>query len=219
VALLLSASLARAQTPTYDDVVVGQVPLDAGGTMPLFTDIHLPAANAPTPMVVYIHGGSWLTGDHNGVPAPIHALLGMGVAVATVGYRHSDQAIFPAQIHDVKGVVRYLRANASTYNIDPERIGCWGVSSGGHLALLMATSGGSAELEGTVGGNVGVSSRIAAVVDYFGPTDILNMNPDVTQPPGTGRRCLARESEQRAGALPAEVGPDHEREPDHVPHG
>jgi len=85
----------------------------------------------------------------------------------------------------VKGLVRFLRGKASTYNINPNRIGCWGISSGGYLALLMATSSGVAELEGDTGGNLEFPSHIAAAVDYFGPTDILNMQPDVQTPPGT----------------------------------
>jgi acetyl esterase/lipase len=177
--------IAAAQVPTFDDVVVGQVPLDAGGTVPLYTDVYLPAnVSAPTPCVVWIHGGGWATGTHDGIPSAVAALLDSGVAVASAGHRFSDQAIFPAQLHDVKGVVRHLRANAALYHIDPNRIACWGASSGGHLAALLATTGDVPALEGTSGGNTQYESRVIAAVDYFGPTDLLMANPDVVNPPG-----------------------------------
>ncbi|MBL8858324.1 MAG: alpha/beta hydrolase [Planctomycetes bacterium] len=186
LALLLTLSTATAQVPTFDDVVVGQVPLDAGGTMPLLTDIYLPqGATSPTPVVIWIHGGGWATGTHNGLPAAILELRNSGVALVSAAYRLSHEAIFPAQIHDVKGLIRFLRANAAQYNIDPARIACWGASAGGHLAALAATSGGVAELEGTSGGNLNQSSRIVAAVNYFGPTDLLEMNPDIWYPPGS----------------------------------
>jgi acetyl esterase/lipase len=92
---------------------------------------------------------------------------------------------FPAQIHDVKGAIRWLRANAAVYHLDPDRIGVWGSSAGGHLSALIATTGDEPAIEGVVGGNLSQSSRVQAAADYFGPTDILNMVPDVTTPPGS----------------------------------
>lgn len=186
VACLAVVSAARAQAPTFDDVFIGDVSLDAGGTRPLYTDIYVPSgATSPTPLVVFVHGGSWRTGDHNGVPPPILELLSSGIAIATSGHRSSTEAIYPAQLFDLKGLVRYLRGKAIDYNIDPARIAVWGVSSGGHLGLLLATTHGVAELEGDVGGNLSYSSRVAAAVDYFGPTDLLYMGADVLTPPGT----------------------------------
>jgi poly(3-hydroxybutyrate) depolymerase len=178
LAFVAFCPLAAAQVPAFDDVVVGIVPLDGGGTVPLYTDVYLPAnAGAPTPCVVWIHGGGWLSGSHNGLPAAVAALIPSGVAVASAGHRFSDQAIFPAQLHDVKGLVRHLRANAALYNIDPDRIACWGASSGGHLAALLATTGDVPALEGNSGGNTQYSSRVLAAVDYNGPTDLLMLNP------------------------------------------
>ncbi|HKQ48254.1 MAG TPA: alpha/beta hydrolase fold domain-containing protein [Phycisphaerae bacterium] len=174
-------------TPTYDDVVFGVVPRDAGGTVTLLMDIYLPAAGSgPYPCVLWIHGGGWQGGTHNTVPGSALQLPTAGVAIASVSYRLSGDAIFPAQIHDVKGAVRFLRANAATYNLDTTRFGSWGSSAGGHLSALLATSGDVAELEGTSGGNPTFSSRVQAAVDYFGPTDILNINLDTTTPPGSG---------------------------------
>ena len=98
-----------------------------------------------------------------------------GYAVASINYRLSHEAIFPAQIHDCKGAVRWLRAHAGEYGLDPARVGAWGDSAGGHLVALLGTSGDVAELEGTVGGNGEQSSRVQAVCDWFGPTDMLQI--------------------------------------------
>lgn len=186
VALAMAASpvIVQAQ-PTFNDVPFGVVPRDGGGTVTLMMDIYLPPVGQPPfPLVLWIHGGGWQGGSYNGVPASALALRNDGVAIASTRYRLSGEAIFPAQIHDVKGAVRFLRANASTYNIDPNRIASWGSSAGGHLSALLAMSSGVAALEGSSGGNPAFSSEVQVCVDYFGPTDILNMNLDVTNPPG-----------------------------------
>lgn len=137
-------------------------------------DLYLPhPASAPAPTVVWIHGGAWRTGSKDKTPAA--RLSGRGYAVASVAYRLSHEAVFPAQIHDVKAAVRWLRANAREYNLDPDRFAAWGPSAGGHLAALLGTSGGVKELEGTLG-NLEQSSRVQAVIDFFGPTDFLQMD-------------------------------------------
>jgi acetyl esterase/lipase len=185
VLLLSTRSLAQT-SPTYNDVTYGAGSLDAGGTTPMRMNIYRPAGvTSPTPVVLWIHGGAWLAGTYDSPPGLALPLLQRGIAVASVEYRLSGEAIFPAQIHDVKGAVRYLRANAITYGIDPLRIGAWGSSAGGHLTALLATSAGVEAAEGTTGGNPGQSSRILAAVDYFGPTDLLNMQLDITTPPGS----------------------------------
>lgn len=97
-----------------------------------------------------------------------------GYVVASIEHRTSHEAKFPAQIQDVKAAIRYLKANAEKYNIDPNRVGVWGDSSGGHLAALAGTSGGIEEFEGK--DNLNQSSRVQAVVDWFGPTDFVQMN-------------------------------------------
>ena len=184
--VLSSAPLAAQVVPTFNDVPFAIVPRDAGGNITLLMDIYIPVAGpGPFTCVLWIHGGGWQAGTHNSVPAGATALLTSGVAIASVSYRLSGDAIFPAQIHDVKGAVRFLRANAATYNLDITRFGSWGSSAGGHLSALLATSGGVAVLEGTSGGNLAFSSRAQAAVDYFGPTDIININLDTTTPPGS----------------------------------
>jgi acetyl esterase/lipase len=96
--------------------------------------------------------------------------------VASIDYRLSGEAIFPAQIEDCKGAVRWLRARAKEHGLDPNHFGAWGSSAGGHLIALLGTTGGVKELEGTVGGNAGVSSRVQAICDWYGPTDFLQMS-------------------------------------------
>ena len=95
--------------------------------------------------------------------------------MAAVNYRLSQHAVFPAQVEDAKAAIRWLRANAKAYNLDPERIGIWGASAGGHLVALLGSSGGVTDLEGQ-GGHADQSSRVQAVVDFFGPTDFLQMD-------------------------------------------
>lgn len=197
--LLACASAAVAQTPTFNDVPVAVVPTDAGGTLTLRMDIYKPAnATAPTPTLLWIHGGGWQSGSYNsGIRAEVQPLLQRGISVATIGYRLSGDAIFEAQIWDVKGAVRFLRANAQTFGLNPNRMAAWGTSAGGHLTGLLATTGGVADAEGTTRGNVGVNSRVMAAVDYFGPTDILNMSLDYNPPQPGGPHDQPQSAESR----------------------
>lgn len=137
----------------------------------LHLNLFVPKNVMRPPLVVYIHGGSWRAGSYQ--KCSIDWLAEEGFAVASIAYRFSDVARFPAQIHDCKGAIRWLRAQADRYGYDAARIGVAGSSAGGHLAVLLGTSGGVADLEGDVGGNLDQSSRVAAVVDYFGPTDFV----------------------------------------------
>ncbi len=112
-------------------------------------DIYLPAkGNKPLPIVVWIHGGGWEAGSKENPPAM--GLLNQGYAVASINYRYSKHAPFPAQIEDCKAAIRYLRGNAAKYNIDKDHIGCMGASAGGHLVALLGTTADVAELEGKV---------------------------------------------------------------------
>ncbi len=136
-------------------------------------DLYLPEkAAGPLPVIVWVHGGGWRGGSKENCPAVPFAAK--GYAVASINYRLSQHAIFPAQIEDCKAAVRWLRAHAKAYNLDPERFGAWGSSAGGHLVALLGTSGDIKELEGG-GGNPEQSSRVQAVVDWYGPTDFTRM--------------------------------------------
>jgi acetyl esterase/lipase len=132
-------------------------------------DLYLPEkADGPLPVIVWIHGGAWLGGSKDNPPAL--PLAARGYAVASINYRLSQHARYPAQIQDCKAAIRWLRANARTYRLNPDRIGVWGASAGGHLVALLGTTAGVKELEGD-GDNAGQSSRVQAVVDWFGPSD------------------------------------------------
>jgi acetyl esterase/lipase len=145
----------------------------------LLLDLYLPQpTDKPVPVILYVHGGAWLGGDKHGGPAI--GFSGRGFAVASINYRLSQEAIFPAQINDCKAAVRWLRAHAKFYNLDPARIGAWGDSAGGHLVALLGTSGGVAELEGNEG-NLDQSSRVQAVCDWYGPTDLLKFEDQAKQ--------------------------------------
>ena len=136
----------------------------------LTLDLYCPEkVSGPAPVIVWIHGGAWRRGGKEKCPAV--ALVQDGYAVASIDYRLTSTAPFPAQIEDCKAAVRWLRANAAKYNLDADRIGVWGMSAGGHLAALLGTSGGVPELEGS-GDNMQYSSRVQAVCDVAGPTDL-----------------------------------------------
>lgn len=134
-------------------------------------DLYLPDAKEEAPLIVWIHGGGWRGGSKNKVP--IQKLTEHGFALASISYRFSKTAIFPAQIHDCKAAVRWLRANADRFGYSTNRLAVAGSSAGGHLALLMGTSGGVTQLEGNVGGNQDQSSTVQAVIDYYGPSDFV----------------------------------------------
>jgi len=136
-------------------------------------DLYVPEkTEGKLPLIVWIHGGAWLGGDKQGCPAV--RFLSKGYVVASINYRLSQEAIFPAQIEDCKAAIRWLRANADKYHIDPDRIGVWGSSAGGHLVALLGTSGDVKQLEGDQG-NLKYSSRVQAVCDWFGPTDFTKI--------------------------------------------
>jgi acetyl esterase/lipase len=129
-------------------------------------------AEGKLPLIVWVHGGGWEGGDKAGCPAM--GMVPRGYVVASINYRFSQEAIYPAQIEDCKGAIRFLRAHAAEYHIDPDKVGVWGASAGGHLVALLGTTGGenAKDIEGTVGGNAEQSSRVQAVCDWFGPTDM-----------------------------------------------
>lgn len=148
------------------------VPYVAGGHERQKLDLYLPGNRQNTPLIIWIHGGGFQLGskeDH--VP---FEYLSQGCAVASIGYRLSREALFPAQIEDCKAAVRWLRLNSDIFSLDPDRFGAWGESAGGNLAAMLGTSG---DVNGfDVGENLDISSRVRAVVDYFGPIDFLQMD-------------------------------------------
>ncbi|MHC4548067.1 MAG: alpha/beta hydrolase fold domain-containing protein [Planctomycetota bacterium] len=145
------------------------------GPKSLRLDLYLPQERkGDSPVVVWIHGGGWRAGSKDRCPAVF--LATRGYAVASITYRLSQEATFPAQIHDCKAAIRWLRAHAREHGLDPARFGAWGSSAGGHLAALLGTSGEVAALEGDLG-HADQSSRVQAVVDFCGPSDFLAWKP------------------------------------------
>jgi acetyl esterase/lipase len=135
-------------------------------------DLYLPKGGKDLPLIINIHGGAFKMGSkEQGVPV---AYLAQGYAVASINYRLSQHAKFPAQIEDCKAAVRWLRVHASEYGLDPNRFAAWGSSAGGHLAAMLGTTGDTKQFD--VGPHLDQTSRVQAVVDYFGPTDFLQMD-------------------------------------------
>ena len=183
----------------YPDITYATLP----GYRPLKLDLFVPPASfgtrGPRPLVIYVHGGGWMAGGprrsaaYQDWPKVLASLAAHGYVVATVGYRFSREAPFPAAIQDVKSAIRWLRANAAKYNIDPKRAAIWGQSAGGHLAALAGVSCGVAALEpgsrivpaagnvetvaSTAAGADQVSDCVQAVVGWFGTYDFSTLRP------------------------------------------
>jgi acetyl esterase/lipase len=169
-------------------------------------DLYLPeTGDGPFPVIISIHGGAFLGGDKaDGQLIPMLKGLERGYAVVSVNYRLSGEAKFPAQIYDIKAAIRWLRANAQAYKLDSARIAVWGGSAGGHLSAMAGTSGGVAALEDLSQGNPGVSSRVQAVVDWFGPIDFLQMDPQFVES-GKGKPDHSEASSPESKLLGAQI--------------
>jgi acetyl esterase/lipase len=143
-------------------------------------DLYLPEKSKDRlPVIVWIHGGAWMGGNKDFCPAVPY--VAKGYAVASINYRLSQHAVFPAQIEDCKAAIRWLRANAAKYHLDPDHIGVWGASAGGHLVALLGTADGVKDWD-THGGNADQSSRVQCVVDWFGPTELSGMRDEGDKP-------------------------------------
>lgn len=163
-ALKLDIYLPQTLRPAPPNTPDAEKPVDAPAAKPTHDKL---------PVIIWVHGGGWSAGNKNSCPAAL--FVPSGFAAVSISYRFTQVAPFPAQIHDCKGAVRWVRAHAAEYGFDPDRIGVWGASAGGHLVALLGTTAGNKELEGTTGGNLGQSSSVQAVCDWFGPADILKL--------------------------------------------
>ncbi|MGY1812364.1 alpha/beta hydrolase fold domain-containing protein [Blastococcus sp. SYSU D00820] len=176
----------------YPGAVYAAVP----GYRALELDLWVPDLAGSAPLVVWVHGGAWMSGNRRLLPpgvrpgALFEQLLAAGLAVATIEYRHAREARFPAQLHDAKAAVRWLRHHAGDLGLDRARIAIGGESAGGHLAALVALTADRPELEGAVG-VTGPSSAVTAVVDWYGVASAETM-PAFSVPP------------EVAAAIPAE---------------
>jgi acetyl esterase/lipase len=161
------------QVPTEAQLIADLEYARPNGT-PLLLDLYRPEeVTGPLPVILWIHGGGWREG-HRGAPRSAVEFVARGYAVASIDYRLSDAALFPAQIDDCQAAVRWLRAHAEDYQLDPQRFVAWGEGSGGHLAALLGTMSGLPEDE-----NDGVSADVQAVVDFGGPVDLLTLDKNV----------------------------------------
>ncbi len=172
-------------------VVLGVPYAAIPGVRPLELDLYLPPeTDGSVPVVVFLHGGGWRLGSRHvagpmyrgASPTPFEKVAQAGIAVASVDYRLSGEATWPAQLHDAKAAVRWLRARAADLGVDPDRIAAWGESAGGHLAELLGLTEDDAVLEGDVG-IVGTSSRVSAVVSWYAPSDLTGFATDTGADP------------------------------------
>jgi len=175
------------------------IPYVAGGHERQKLDLYLPVASGSAcPLVIWVHGGGWNSGSKNGSPAI--RLVERGYAVASIDYRLSQDAIYPAQIEDCKSAVRFLRAHAVEYGIQPKRIGVWGGSAGGHLVSLLGATGDIRDFD--AGANLDQSSQVQCVVDWFGPTDFLHYGDPPSQasydPNSAGAKLLGGKDPEKA---------------------
>jgi acetyl esterase/lipase len=192
-------------------------------------DLAIPSGPAPEttghPLVIWIHGGGWKNGDKRSGHRPdrLRTLVQTGrFAGATIAYRLSGEAKWPAQIHDCKAAIRWLRGNAKKYGIDPKRIAVWGSSAGGHLVSMLGSSGGNEKLEGKLGKHLNQSSRVSAVVNYYGPSALLQMDdyPSkiVHNAPNSPESQLIGNPIQKSKTKALQASPLHHVTSDDAPH-
>ena len=152
---------------TTKDIIYAQ-----DGDKKLQLDIYKPKAQKEPYLIVWVHGGAWNTGSKENPPL---GLLPFGYALASVDFHASTEKPFPADVHDIKAAIRFLRANASKYGYKSDKIIIWGSSSGGHLAALVATTNNNAALEGNLGDFTKTSSSVQGCIDFYGPTNFLTI--------------------------------------------
>ncbi len=182
VAFAAALAVASAQTPATPNRSALPLPAGvvahrdlayvAGGHERQKLDLFLPKdVRGPLPVIIWVHGGGWQNGSKDNVLPLRLGFIARGYAIASIGYRLTDAAIFPAQIQDVKAAIRWLRAHAREHQLDSRRFAAWGSSAGGHLVALLGTAGDVKAFD--VGAQLEQSSRVQAVVDYFGPSDFV----------------------------------------------
>ena len=173
VALLVLTLCATAQQPTTSYDKVSDIIYAVVDDRELGLDIYMPRGVDDPPLLVWIHGGRWLYRTKEDINTL--ALVEEGFAIASIDFRLSVDEPFPAQIHDIKAAIRFLRANAETYGYEATRIGVHGRSSGGHLTSLVGVTNGVKELEGELGDHLDVSSDVQVAVSYFGASNLTTI--------------------------------------------
>jgi acetyl esterase/lipase len=174
-ALLLAAVLAPQRVQIKDLDVIRDIPYAETGNESHTLDIYRKKGDDKvSPLIMFIHGGAWRNGSKSPPRQLVLQLAKEGYTCASIEYRFTQEAYWPAQLHDCKAAVRFLRANFDKYGIDRENIGVWGTSAGGHLAAMLGLTGTRKDLEGRLGDSA-ESSAVQAVVDCYGPTDLQKL--------------------------------------------
>jgi acetyl esterase/lipase len=176
--LLCALFIVLASAQIMAHTLTGDIEYARVGDHVLQLDLHLPKEANP-PLIVYVHGGAWRAGSKSDVP--IAKLLDQGFAIASVDYRLSTEAPFPAQVHDIKAAIRFLRAKSALFHINTQRIAIIGSSAGGHLAALVGMTNGNAELEGGLGEHLNQSSDVQAIVSLFGASNLQTILAQSTE--------------------------------------
>lgn len=186
-AILLALPVLSSRAETYEVEKTDGIVFAEPDGVKLLLDLHLPKGVENPPLVMFIHGGGWKGGARSN--SKLNWVAKHGYALASIEYRLSQEALFPAQILDCKGALRWLRAHQQKYGYDASRVVVAGTSAGGHLAALMGTSGDVADLEGETGGNADQSTRVQGIIDYYGPSDFVERSknqPSKTDHPEGG---------------------------------
>lgn len=168
IAVLIGGSVSGAEPTKLVDIRYATV-----GGIELKLDLYRPAENAKPGIIVWVHGGAWRSGSKKDMP--LNSLVNDGYVIASVDYRLSPQAPFPAQVHDIKAAIRFLRARQRDYGFDASRVVIAGASAGGHLAALVGVTNGHHELEGRVGEHLDQSSRVDAIVSFYGMSNLTTI--------------------------------------------
>ncbi len=203
--LVLAAFVKKqAQAPPPNIALETNLVFGTGGQQPLHLDLARPKqGSGPFPALVLVHGGGWIGGDKESLRPFLYSLAQQGIVCISIEYRFAPKYRFPAQVEDVKCAVRWLRANADKYHIDPRRIGALGGSAGAHLVALLGTTNGEKRWEGT-GGNPEQSSAICAMICMSGPYDLARIYRDTFQQKEEEGRGLRSALEGFLGGTPSQ---------------
>jgi acetyl esterase/lipase len=169
----LVSSVLAASAVSAEPIVTKDIEYAVGASGPLRLDLYKPSTGSNPPLLVWLHGGAWENGNKDAMS--VGALVDRGFAIASLDFSPASKAPFPGQIHEIKAGIRFLRAQAQRYGYDARRIAVLGASSGGHLAAVVGTTNGNAELEGTLGEHDGESSDVQAIVSYFGASNLTTI--------------------------------------------
>lgn len=184
--LLLASGLSAARaavSPSHNDIPYARVQDRALGL-----DLYLPPGSMRSPLIVWVHGGAWRSGSKASMP--LGPLVQAGWPVASIDYRLSPEAKFPALAHDIKAAIRFLRAHGAQWRLPTRKIVIAGDSAGGHLAALVGVSNGNPELEGTVGNDLGTPSTVQGILSFYGGANLTTILQQST-PHGVNMRVPA----------------------------